>query len=189
LGGRNAREAFGNHVDLLRAALGCVTHPRLTVSPRSTPAVDTTYSIALNDLDPVALSGGVPLMLTAGQFVRVEALAPDDPRGLYEIRLTQYLYALSTADDREILAFHWTPEAREHGVVTTPHLHIGPAISAGQTTVRTGDLHKVHLPTGRVSIEAVIRLAITEFGVIPKRRNWERVLRRTEDAFGRSEVR
>jgi hypothetical protein len=188
LTGRNAREAFGDFVAPLREALGCITHQRLTLPLRTSLTVNASYAVTLGGMDPVRLGGAVPVLLRFGQQVRIRSVDPNDPRGPCEVHLTQYLYAFSTADDREVLAFHWTPEARERGAVTTPHLHIGPALTAGQTVIRPGDLHKVHVPTGLVSIEAVIRLALTEFGVRPLRRNGEHILRRTENAPHQSQT-
>jgi hypothetical protein len=47
-------------------------------------------------------------------------------------------------------------------------------------------LHKLHLPTGRVSIEAVVRFLIEDLDVVPRRRDWSAVLDRHEEAFRRS---
>jgi hypothetical protein len=44
-------------------------------------------------------------------------------------------------------------------------------------------LHKLHLPTGRVSIEAVIRFLIEDLEVAPLRDDWRAVLDRHEDLF------
>ena len=41
---------------------------------------------------------------------------------------------------------------------------------------------RMHLPTGQVAIEDVIRLAIVEFGVRPRRADWAAVLARTVQA-------
>lgn len=56
-----------------------------------------------------------------------------------------------------------------------PHLHVH---------VRTApiDLSKVRLPTGHVSLVAVIRMAITELGVEPLRADRHDVLERDERA-------
>lgn len=43
-----------------------------------------------------------------------------------------------------------------------------------------------HLPTGRVSLEAVLRLLLTEFDVRPRRPDWDGVLAVREEAFERS---
>lgn len=110
------------------------------------------------------------------------ATGPSVGRDPYQIENLGYFYELLTPAHQEILSFHWTPEATDPNSVTFPHLHIGPAIVAGQTTLRPRDLHKAHVPTGIVSRAAVVRLAIAEFGVVPLRADWERVLRTVEDA-------
>ncbi|HEY7034197.1 MAG TPA: hypothetical protein VH482_22855 [Thermomicrobiales bacterium] len=73
--------------------------------------------------------------------------------------------------------------AADTGLVTFPHLHIGRAMTAGQSAIRPRDIHKAHIPTGYVSLPAVVRLAIAEFGVTPLRANWEEILRRAESVL------
>lgn len=68
---------------------------------------------------------------------------------------------------QELLAFHWIPEAIGSNLITFPHLHIGPVLLGGQGVFRPGDLHKAHSPTGRLSLEAVIRLGISALEVRP----------------------
>ncbi len=64
-----------------------------------------------------------------------------------------YEYKFADADGRELMSWRWHPQTG----FDRPHLHIcgGPAS------------RKAHLPTGRVSVEAVIRLLLTDFGVPP----------------------
>jgi hypothetical protein len=47
-------------------------------------------------------------------------------------------------------------------------------------------LHKLHLPTGRVSIEAVVRFLIEDLDVVSRRDDWRIILDRHEEAFRRS---
>ena len=77
-------------------------------------------------------------------------------------------------DERLILSYHWHPNGRSR--VKTPHLHVG-----GRTT--PVDLSKAHLPTGFVTLPAVIRMTITEFGVEPLRADWRDVLAEAERAL------
>lgn len=125
------------------------------------------------------LRGALGLRLVVRERLRLEIVESEDParRGPPRVTNLGYFYELSAHDDREVLAFHWTPSAAAPNAVTLPHLHIGPAIVAGQTTIRPRDLHKAHVPTGVVSLAAVVRLAIAEFGVVPLRAEWDRVLR------------
>jgi hypothetical protein len=45
------------------------------------------------------------------------------------------------------------------------------------------EVRKAHFPTGRLAFEDVLRLVITQFGVIPLRDDWETMLERTQAAF------
>lgn len=167
----------------MREALHCVTRARLTLREPTRLAPDTRYSLAPNDLNPVQLTGASRLRLSVGQIIRIVETGPNSPGGPVTVTTVEYFYQLATREDQEILSFHWTPEAAGASMVTFPHLHIGRAPISGQAVLRPDDLHKAHIPTGRISLEAVIHLAITEFQVRPLRRNWEEILRGTEDAF------
>lgn len=66
-----------------------------------------------------------------------------------------------TADEDlgdELVSWHWHPNSRRD-----PHLHV-----YGQHEA-SGPLGKLHLPTGRVSFEAVVRCLILDWGVTPAR--------------------
>jgi len=45
------------------------------------------------------------------------------------------------------------------------------------------DLDKLHLATGRVTVEEVIRFLIAEVGVKPKAANWDEELIKSEELF------
>jgi hypothetical protein len=75
-----------------------------------------------------------------------------------------------------VFSYQWHPGGRSP--VTWPHLHLGAGAEVGRT-----ELASAHLPTGRVSIEEVLRLAITELGVEPLRDDWREVLERTQAAY------
>ena len=81
-----------------------------------------------------------------------------------------YLYQVYADDGREFIAFHWHPG---RGRIALPHAHF-------KTLSEPLAMGKAHIPTGRISLEAVIRLLIEELGVQPIRQDWERVLSRTE---------
>ncbi|CAN5901476.1 hypothetical protein BH23ACT10_BH23ACT10_30000 [soil metagenome] len=62
---------------------------------------------------------------------------------------------------RPLLAWHWHPGTRDH-----PHLHVRGDSDA------VGSLHKLHVPTRRVTFEAVIDFVITDLDVEPVRDDW-----------------
>ena len=76
-----------------------------------------------------------------------------------------------------LAAWHWHPMSNlSEDASPWPHLH---AYGARDTLT----LHKLHLPTGRVSLEAVVRFLIEDLDVAPRRTDWRAVLRRHEERF------
>lgn len=102
-------------------------------------------------------------------------MAIDAPRNLH-VEVISYVYTVMTRGRIELMSYQWHP----HGESDTdlPHVHIGPAMSRRDSVVRAGEAHKIHLPTGEVSLSDVIRLAITELGVELRRDDWEPILSR-----------
>jgi hypothetical protein len=64
-------------------------------------------------------------------------------------------------------AYHWHPAGRSP--IVLPHLHLGGDVARPKFTT-------VHLPTGRIALEEVLRFAITELDVRPLRGDWATVL-------------
>ncbi len=80
-------------------------------------------------------------------------------------------------EDREILAFHWHPIGLSD--VTDPHIHLSSKLNPIDMG-RDQDplpLAGMHIPTGFVTLEDVVRLLITEFGITPRRDDWDALLR------------
>lgn len=126
---------------------------------------------------------GAPVLVRAGDrrlglssFFAYRVEEAEGERGPWKVRITAYYHALETEDGREIVAYHWHP--KQGSAYNLPHLHIETGIGAS-----LGDVHKYHFPTGRVSLEDVLRLAIAEFGVEPERTDWEEVLGQTQAAY------
>lgn len=187
MAGRTLSEAVQNYITPLAEALLCITQQRLSRPPSHGLRLNTLYEANLADMDPVDLVGETPLKFSAGQNYEIVELDRGDPRGRYKITTRAYFYEITTADDRQILSFHWQPEAKPartgDQVVTLPHMHVGAGITERQTAIRPGDFHKAHTPTGRVSLEAVIWLLIDQLGVMPLNPKWRDVITRTEAKF------
>ncbi len=99
-----------------------------------------------------------------------------------------YQYRLLDREERELLVYHWQTGDIFPGP-DHPHVHISAALSAriNATNTETIDLDGRHLATGRVSLEAFVRMLIEEFAVAPQRPDWRQTLDRTEAVF-REEV-
>ena len=76
----------------------------------------------------------------------------------------------SASHGRELAGWHWHPGGSSPW--RQPHLHV-----AG------GRFGECHLPTGRVSLEEVLRLLLAELDVRPLRDDWPAVLDEVEAAF------
>jgi hypothetical protein len=169
LPGRTAENADNALLEPLRRALSCVTNAELYVSPASS---EDARALKMR-VDPLRLqSSEVPggLLLRLRQQFR-SVRDPGAPRGeRWHVSTVAYDYRINRADSgSELLSWHWHPTTG----VPFPHLHVAAdALS-----------RRVHVPTGRVSIEAVVRMLLGELGVSPKRPKWEQVLAASERPF------
>jgi hypothetical protein len=107
---------------------------------------------------------------------------PDDQRESIAARIVSYEYRILDLDAREILAFHWHPAGYSN--VIDPHLHLSGKLNPidtgrGQEPL---PLAPMHIPNGFVTLEDVVRLLITEFGITPRRDDWDDLLRENRAA-------
>ncbi|MBA2693981.1 MAG: hypothetical protein H0U65_16060 [Rubrobacter sp.] len=136
------------------------------------------HVLAPNLGEPVRLrgassSGEIELDLLTRIWYRV---APaEGERGPWRVETTGYSHRIETTDAWEIIAYHWHPKGSK---TPYPHLHIGAGIGSSP-----GLLDKKHIPTGRIPFEDIIKFAILEPGVEPKREDWREVLSETRAAF------
>jgi hypothetical protein len=136
----------------------------------------------LNRIESLTLNGGIPstlkssprLYLTVKMLYRVTEVEGD--RGPCKVSTAAYYYALHDARQRELIAFHWHPEAEGP---KEPHLHI----YAPSNVIDL--LAKVHLPSGRIALEQFLRFLIQELEVKPVRPDWDRILSGTQKAYER----
>ncbi len=91
---------------------------------------------------------------------------------LWRASTVAYFYQLDDSAGRELAAWHWHPGTG----AAFPHIHVA-----------SGPIEKqVHLPTGRVSIESILRLLLDELEVPPVRAHagdYGRILDKAEGDF------
>src|SRR5262249_25712496 len=87
---------------------------------------------------------------------------------------TGYFYSLEETSEKEIITYQWHPS----GPCKFPHLHLASSSELGAKT-----LNKLHLPTGRIAVEQVLRLAVEELGVQPRRADWSEILLNAQELF------
>lgn len=124
------------------------------------------------DVEALALSKD-PLRLRSARIGDVQLMLGHQFRlvrneKVWKASTTAYRYQLFADDDTELIAWHWHPDTNPH-----PHIHVPAGVID----------RRVHVPTGRVSIEAVVRVLLTDLGVAAKRDDFERVLDKAERDF------
>lgn len=103
--------------------------------------------------DPLQLRSsreGVAFQLRLRQQFHLER----ESRPGWRVTTDAYSYRLDDGTGQELASWHWHPATGNHH----PHLHVAAEPISG-----------AHLPTGRVSIESVLRLLLTDLKVLPAR--------------------
>jgi hypothetical protein len=162
--GRNPSEAYFELIDPIQKALNFIVVGRLSLG-RDTRGIrpDTVEVVTLNDGDPAPLHSPLAGTLLLSASLRVIVHRVDVGPTSYHCQVVGYWYTLYTADEREVIAYHWTPDVRGNQR-DFPHLHIGSVIAASGR-VAGAAFNKFHIPTGVVPVAAFVRFAIEELGV------------------------
>lgn len=151
----------------------------LVVSPGGYRVLERVHSLTWGTPDPVELRtrNGTKLLLDLAILYEIVHLPGDRDFGPYKVKTRGYMHTVQTADEAEIFAYHWHPSSNSHE--TGPHLHIGSSALNPAGVLRK----KMHIPTGRISVEETLRFCISEIGVEPLRDDWLPVLADGEDLF------
>ena len=72
---------------------------------------------------------------------------------------TAYRYHLLGDSGAELIGWHWHPDSRgDRRLSGHPHLHVPAGLID----------RRIHVPTGRVSIESVLRVLLIDLGIPPR---------------------
>ncbi len=126
-------------------------------------------------LDPLNLNDGRCLRLTITLFF-------EEHKSERRLRVFESSFQYQTDAGNEIFRYDYLRNPRTHHPAS--HLQIHGRLNE-KTVPRSHFLEKIHFPTGRISLEAVIRLLAEEFQVhcrAPKK-VWEPVLAESERLF------
>jgi hypothetical protein len=129
---------------------------------------------------PIALQGWEPIGIRLVHLFAVERPRPRSRRAT-AVHTTKYIYDLVVGEDRELMSYHYHPEV---DAAVGPHLH---AYWSGDTFA--GSLiADMHLATGRVSFEGIVRMLHRDFGVpyIRHEAQVEAMLLASEEQFNRT---
>ena len=101
----------------------------------------------------------------------------------WRLRTIQYRYRIQGArseDDPWYLRFEYVSREIRRSLYPRHHLHLPLELSCGNRCV---DLGEAHIPTGWVTVEELIRFLIQGLGVRPRKGNWDKLLRDSEEKF------
>ena len=146
-----------------------------TLSPDGWGMAGKIHGLTVNDDRPIRLKRRPPLLLRISMQYEIVRAVDRPERGPWRVSTRGYMYELQTESSELILSYHWHPQS----TVANPHVHIGHTQLA-EDAVLSG---KAHYPTGRISLESVIRTCIAEYGVSAQRPDWEETLALRESDF------
>lgn len=169
MAGRTEPEAVQNFRDALQKAVSCITGSIVSVRGGYYVSVEP-HSLTLGQENPVRLGGEGQLSVSI--IVHYRIIQNVDHVEPWRVITTGYSYTFTDAASHEVIAYHWHPAGRSF--VEYPHLHMQAGAQVGRR-----DIANAHLPTGWVTLNDVIRLAIAELGVTPRRDDWRDVLAET----------
>jgi hypothetical protein len=131
------------------------------------------HALTLGRGDRVQLSGTTRLHLSLSQRYRIIEASGDV--GPWKVTTVGYFYEIADSTAREIVSFQWHPDSQSP--VTWPHFHLGPGAEVGHER-----LSSCHVPSGRISVEQVLRLVI-ELGAETLRTDWDDVLTASQETY------
>ena len=164
--GRRPAEVVNNYRSDVQRLISCVTDAVVGVDGGYYPSPNPHF-LTMNSGRPVTLGGPSRLMFRLQQNYRIvdSGLTGD----AWQVDVVGYNYAVIDAEVTEVLLYHWHPIG--NSPIVAPHLHLRRGAQVGRTEVRDA-----HLPTGDVSLNAILRVLIEEMGVRPRRSEWESIL-------------
>lgn len=119
------------------------------------------------------------LFLAVAQQLQVKQL-PDQTWRLHTLSYSYHLLEEASPDSRWIIRWEYVSHFQRRDEHPRHHVHIATVVD---TPVGQMDLDKLHLSTGWVTIEEVIRFLIAEMGVKPKIGDWDDQLLKSEALF------
>ena len=184
-GVREPRQAAQQFIQTLGLVTGCVTTERPTVSTRAPFTPGELYTIFFPDSVSLTREDGLASGLLLDISHVFEIVRAAEPRVRWRVSTRMYEYRILDQQETELLVWHWQPGDEWFGP-DHPHIHVSATLQARMRDgeeLRAFDLDKIHVPTGRVLLEAVVRMLINEFNIRPARANWEAILERSEGKF------
>lgn len=171
---REAAQRFCDHVNYVLTRT--VTETRLVVF-EVPPRIQVTFRQAGQPIEARLQTRFGPMRLYLGQVCE----SVRTPDGMHELRTIGYRYTLTPGDKTEPLLRWEYLKIPPAGALWCRHHLQGPVeLQIHEHSVSLNDLH---LPTGYVPFEEVLRYCIVDLGVPPLSEDWDAVLRDSYERF------
>jgi hypothetical protein len=186
VGGTDAFGAFGDLVNLLLqvTVLAGTVGVRMTVGPRSAGP---------GPRDRIMIEGGLDkdkdvVRLNDGRFLRISITLFREPHeGGHRMKVERAAYQYQVDEDGHRWAFRYDYLRAPLDEHPASHLQLRGNLYEDGLRMHRGLLERTHFPTGRISLEAVLRLLMVQFQVsantLPE--VWRPILAESEAIFER----
>ncbi len=165
-----------NALDPMERAIGYITRQPLGLLSKPPHQTGSILVAVVGNASPIKLRTSLgDLWITIAITMRI--VNAEAERERYRLSTISYVYSIAEDQEsnREILAYHWTRDARPP-LKNYPHLHIGASVLNDTYRTKPWSMQKRHVRTERISIDSFVYMLITEFGVKPNRSNWRAFL-------------
>lgn len=175
--GRTLREAAQTFCDHVNSVLNrTVTRARLVVFGVA-PRIQVAFRQAGRPFNARLQTSFGRIGLYLGQVCESE-IGQD---GIHTLRTVAYTYTLTPAGaDEPLLRWEYVRSPPPGAEWCRHHLQGPVELEIHGNSVLLDDLH---LPTGYVTFEEVLRFCIVDLGVRPQHRNWSAILKRSYEQF------
>ena len=182
LTGRNPNEVF----EKFTTHLGRLLNRTVTDAPLSYLVVNEKdnrayVSFRHYDAQVAAPLFSHDLFLFLGQVLTV---IPEG--GEWRLKTLSYRYWIQGDDDANtdswFFRFEYTSPTMKLIMNPRHHMHVPCTLRCGARDI---ELKQIHIPTGWVTVEEIIRFLVNELGVRCKARKWDKLLLESEELFRR----
>lgn len=174
MAGRTPYEATLEYLESHQRMLSPVTNQVMQNFGGYHPA-ERPHRMYLGRGEPVRMGIRSQFGLSLKQYYRLAALTSVESHARWTVVLTSYFYEFTSLDGQAILSYHWHPDSGQRA--SHPHLHLDAGARVGRV-----ELQRAHFPTNLISVADIVRFAIEELGVEPRRHDWEAMLVQAESA-------
>jgi hypothetical protein len=178
--GNTAYEAYGAFVTPLASAISTVARTKITCSEGGKQKLGAVHTLYLGPVEGYIQLKSEALKNTGLDLefrgrMRYEIINCEPPEEhRYRVTTRWYAYSVRTSDGAAVFDYHWHPDGQSDE--SDPHVHWGHSQLNPEGVLAKSQ----HWPSGRVTLESIIRRLIKELEVKPLCADWAEKLDEAE---------